>query len=61
MRAISYWKGISLPFPEPGIRLIKQDDIAAFDVHLTSGRAELEEAVANLNNHYGELKSAARN
>jgi hypothetical protein len=59
-RAISYWKGISLPFPEPGIRLIKQDDIVAFDVHLTSVRAELEEAVANLNDHYAELKSAAR-
>jgi hypothetical protein len=59
-RAISYWKGISLPFPESGIRLIKHDDIAAFDVHLTSVRAELNEAVWNLDSHYGELKSAAR-
>lgn len=60
-RAISYWKGISLPFPEPGIRLIRQDDIPAFDVHLTTVRAELEEAVWNLNSHYSELKSSARN
>lgn len=59
-RAISYWKGISLPFPEPGIRLIKQEDIVVFDVHLTTIRAELEGAVWTLNDHYSELKSAAR-
>jgi hypothetical protein len=27
-RAISYWKGISLPYPEPGIRLIRQPEQA---------------------------------
>jgi hypothetical protein len=57
---ISYWKGISLPYPEPGIRLIRQDDIAAFDVHLTTLKAELEEAVWRLDEHFAELKSAAR-
>src|SRR5436190_9217945 len=25
-RASAYWRGISLPFPEPGLRLIRQDD-----------------------------------
>src|SRR4051812_32532795 len=24
-RIDSYWKGVSLPFPEPGVRLIKQE------------------------------------
>src|SRR5437588_3160804 len=24
-RVIKYWKGLSLPYPEPGIRLIKQE------------------------------------
>jgi hypothetical protein len=59
-RVISYWKGVSLPFPEPGIRLIRQDDIQAFDVQLTTLKAELDEAVWRLDEHFAELKSAAR-
>jgi hypothetical protein len=51
---------ISLPFPEPGIRLIRQDDLAAVDVQLTSHKAELDEAVWWLDEHFGELKTAAR-
>jgi hypothetical protein len=27
-RTVAYWKGISLPSPEPGVRLIRQADIA---------------------------------
>ena len=59
-RALSLWKGLSLPYPEPGIRLIRQDDVPVFDVQLTTLRAELDEAVAQLDEHYGELRSAAR-
>src|SRR6188768_10678 len=44
-RVLAYWKGISLPYPEPGIRLIRQDDIPAFNVQLTSLRDELLQAV----------------
>lgn len=54
------WKQLSLPYPEPGIRLIRQTDIPTFDVQLTSLRAELAEAVAQLDAHYGELQAAAR-
>ncbi len=59
-RALSLWKGLSLPYPEPGIRLIRQDDVPVFDVQLTTLRAELDEAVAQLDEHYGELRAAAR-
>lgn len=59
-RVISYWKSISLPFPEPGLRLIRQHDIGGFDVQMTTLWAELAEAVANLDEHYAELRSAAR-
>jgi hypothetical protein len=52
--------GITLPYPEPGIRLIRQDDLGGFDVRLTSLKAELEKAVGRLNEHYAELKIAAR-
>jgi hypothetical protein len=59
-RLISYWKGISLAYPEPGIRLIRQDDIQTFSVHMTTLKAELEEAVQRLDEHFAELKTAAR-
>ena len=59
-RILAYWKGISLPYPEPGIRLIRQDDIASFNVQLTTLKGELQEAVGTLDEHYAELKSAAR-
>jgi hypothetical protein len=51
---------MSLPYPESGIRLIRQDDVPVFDVQLTTMRAELNEAVEQLNERYGELRSAAR-
>jgi len=59
-RIIGYWKGITLPYPEPGIRLIRQDDVQSFHVQMTTLKAELAEAVANLQRHYAELKRAAR-
>jgi hypothetical protein len=60
-RIVSFWKGISLPYPEPGIRLIRQDDIQALTVQLTTLKSELAEAVLGLDRHYAELKRAARN
>ncbi|MEX0585002.1 MAG: hypothetical protein WD176_00055 [Pirellulales bacterium] len=59
-RTAAFWKGISLPYPESGIRLIRQDDMAALDVQLTSLKAEFNEAVEQLNERYGALKTAAR-
>jgi len=59
-RILSFWRGISLPYPEPGVRLIRQDDLSSFDVHMTTLKAELAEAVWRLDEHYAELRSAAR-
>ena len=59
-RIVSYLKGVSLPYPEPGIRLIRQDDIQMFDVQLTALKAELDDAVEQLDECFGELKEAAR-
>ena len=53
------WKDMSLPFPEPGVRLIKRDQIDEFVGLMEEYRNELAEAVANLDNHYGDLKVAA--
>ena len=59
-RALSYWKALSLPFPEPGIRLVKQDHIDAIDSRMQAFKGELLEQVDELDFHYGELKRAAR-
>jgi hypothetical protein len=59
-RILSYWKSMSLPYPEPGIRLIRQDKIDGFDAQMNDFRAELAEAVLRLDEHYAELTSAAR-
>lgn len=58
-QATGYWKSISLPFPEPGIRLIRQTQVEAFDQQLQEFREDLDEAVAKLNRHFGELRQAA--
>jgi len=59
-RIQTYWRDMSLPFTDPGIRLIRQDEIGHFTVQMTTLRAELQEAVAELASHYGELRQAAR-
>jgi hypothetical protein len=59
-RIIAFWKGISLPYPEPGIRLIRQDDINPFAAQMTTLKEELVLAVGQLEANYAELKAAAR-
>ncbi len=59
-RIINYWKGISLPYPESGIRLIRQDDIDPVTVQLTTLKADLAEAVEGLERHYAELIRSSR-
>lgn len=59
-RAISYWKSISLPFPEPGIRLIKQAEIDRFSGQIQRLRVELRDAVEAMQSQYSELKEQAR-
>jgi hypothetical protein len=54
-----YWKGLSLPFPEPGVRLIRLDGVESFDHQMADYKAELDDAVINLDRHFDELKRAA--
>jgi hypothetical protein len=53
------WKEMSLPYPEPGVRLIKRDQIDEFVSLMTDYKYELIDAVANLDRHFEELKTAA--
>ncbi len=59
-RIQSVWKGLSLPYPEPAIRLIRRDDIERLDTQLTALRGELTEAVEQLDRRYSELRTAAQ-
>ena len=59
-RCQSYWRAVSLPYPEPGIRLIRQESIGDFDRQIGSFREELTDAVAELDRHYADLRTAAR-
>jgi hypothetical protein len=59
-RAVSYIRGMSLPYPEPGLRLIRQDDVTAVTTMLTTFQQELLEAVEELDRHFDELKTAAQ-
>jgi hypothetical protein len=56
----SYFKNVSLPYPEPGIRLVRQDQLTSFTDQLAMYRNQLAEAVTELDGQYGELQSAAR-
>ena len=54
-----YWRAMTLPFPEPGVQLIRQETVEDFAATMGHYRAELADAVADLDAHYHELKQAA--
>jgi hypothetical protein len=59
-RIVHYWRSRSAPFPEPGIRLIRRDQVHAFSVQMTVLQADLAKSVDELAGSYSELKAAAR-
>jgi hypothetical protein len=59
-RIVSYWKGMSLPYPESGIRLVKQDEVERFNTQMTRFQSELQDAVVNLDREFSTLKAAAQ-
>ena len=59
-QAADYWKLNTLPYTEPGMRLIRRSDVPTFDVYMTSAQAELSEAIEVLESHLDELIDQAR-
>jgi hypothetical protein len=59
-RAKAFWKSVTLPFPEAGIRLIRQHEIERFNAQMEGYRTELEQTVRKLDEQFTELKLAAR-
>ena len=58
--ATKYWKESTLPYPEPGLRLLRQADVAEFGRRVDRFKEELSFAVVDLEEHYDELRNAAR-
>lgn len=59
-RAVATWKSHSLPFPEPGLRLVRRDDIESLDRQLREFKDELAAGVEQLDAHYDDMQLAAR-
>ena len=55
-----FWRDSSLPYPESGIRLIRGDAVEEFNSSLLGFQEQLGAAVVELDNHYWDLKEAAR-
>jgi hypothetical protein len=58
-RVSDTWRSQTLPFPEPGVRLIRQENVEAFAATMADLKAELADAVGGIDRHYAELKQAA--
>jgi hypothetical protein len=58
-RIESHWRSMTLPFPEHGIRLIRLDQVEEFNRQMAAYSAELQDAAADLERHFDELKAEA--
>ena len=58
-RIIADWRRLTLPFPEPGIRLLRLEDVEAFDFLMAARSGELHDATAGLEAQFDDLKADA--
>ncbi|MCX7428793.1 MAG: hypothetical protein NTW96_24600 [Planctomycetia bacterium] len=56
----AYWKYCTLPFPEPGIRLIPQAKLEDFEAFMQDAQERLRQAVSDLQDNYEDLRERAR-
>lgn len=59
-RVITLWRDLTLPYPDPGLRLIRQKDISEFDRMMRKQHELLAGAVSKLDESYAELRNAAQ-
>ena len=58
--ASSYWRTVTLPFPEAGIRLLPQSSLGIFASTMGTYRQRLQEAARELASQYDTIKSEAQ-
>jgi hypothetical protein len=56
---VADWRTMTLPFPEPGIRLLRLQEVEAFTRTMAARSSELRDAAAELEAHFDELKTDA--
>ena len=57
--ASSYWRTVTLAFPEAGIRLLSQNSLSMFASTMHTYRERLQEAARELGGQYEQIKSEA--
>ena len=57
--ASSYWRTVTLPFPEAGVRLLPQNSLGQFASTMGTCRDRLQEAARELASQYDQMKSEA--
>lgn len=57
---LNHWRSNTLPYVEPGMRLIRRDQLTEFNEQMTDYRQQLVAAVRELEQHYDELVNQAR-
>jgi hypothetical protein len=58
--ASSYWRTVTLPFPEAGVRLLPQNSLGMFASTMQTYREKLQEAARDLAGEYELLKTEAQ-
>jgi hypothetical protein len=58
--ASGYWRTVTLPFPEAGIRLLPQNALGLFAQTMQTYRERLQEAARELSGQYDTIKSEAQ-
>jgi hypothetical protein len=58
--ASSYWRTVTLPFPEAGIRLLPQNSLGMFASTMQTYRDRLQHAAQDLAAQYDQIKSEAQ-
>ena len=58
--ASGYWRTVTLPFPEAGIRLLPQNSLGMFATTMQTYRERLQEAASELASQYDTMKSEAQ-
>ena len=58
--ASGYWRTVTLPFPEAGIRLLPQSSLNTFASTMQTYRERLQEAARELSSQYDTIKSEAQ-
>jgi len=57
---VAFWREHSLPYVEPGVRLVRRQDVDVMENHLRQAQVELGQAVEQLDLFYGQLITQAR-